>query len=87
MTRIAAPRRPGLIVRISEFVSKRILGKKLGARPKDVVGPLRVLAHNPRILMGYAALEEGALGRARTVPERLALLARERVSPLVGCPW
>lgn len=86
MARLEAPRRRSLFVRISEAVSRRMVGKKLGARASDPVAPMTVLEHNPKIMSGFGAFEY-FLDRSRALPERLALLARERVSPLVGCPW
>lgn len=86
MARLGAPRKRSLFVRLAEAVSKRIIGKKIAAPARDVVAPMKVLEHHPKILSGYGAFEH-FLGGSGELPERLALLARERVSPLVGCPW
>lgn len=86
MARLQAPRKRSLFVRLAEAVSRRIIGKKLGAPATDPVAPMAVLEHNPKIMSGFGAFEH-FLDRSGALPERLALLARERVSPLVGCPW
>lgn len=86
MARLGAPSERSFFVRVAEAVSKRIIGKKLGAPAREAVAPMKVLEHNPKILIGFGAFEH-VLDRSGALPERLALLARERVSPLVGCPW
>jgi alkylhydroperoxidase family enzyme len=51
-----------------------------------VMDPLRIYAHNPTVMTGYA-LHELAAGRSRRVPERLKHLAALRAGIVVGCEW
>ena len=51
-----------------------------------VIAPLRVFAHHPTVLGGYAALEL-ASQRARGVPARLKHLAELRAGMICGCEW
>ncbi len=51
-----------------------------------VMDPLRIYAHHPKLLMGYAA-HEMAAERSHRVPERLKLLAELRAAMLPGCEW
>jgi AhpD family alkylhydroperoxidase len=52
----------------------------------EVTDPLRVYAHHPKLMLGYAA-HEIAAERSRRVPERLKLLAELRAAMLPGCEW
>ena len=51
-----------------------------------VVDPLRIYAHHPRILLGYAALET-ATERSRQLDERVKHLAAVRAAMICGCEW
>jgi AhpD family alkylhydroperoxidase len=51
-----------------------------------VVEPLRVFAHHPKVLVGYAALEM-ASERSRRVSARLKHLAELRAAMVCGCEW
>jgi alkylhydroperoxidase family enzyme/uncharacterized protein YjeT (DUF2065 family) len=52
----------------------------------EVVDPLRVYAHNPRVMLGYAALE-AASERSTLVDGRLKHLAETRAAMVCGCEW
>lgn len=51
-----------------------------------VLDPLRIHAHHPTILAGYAGLEL-ATEKATLVPKRLKHLAELRAGMLAGCEW
>jgi AhpD family alkylhydroperoxidase len=51
-----------------------------------VMDPLRIYAHHPRLMAGYAAFEM-ATERSRLVPERLKHLASVRAAMVCGCEW
>lgn len=51
-----------------------------------VVDPLRVYAHNPKVMVGYAAFET-ASERSSLVDERLKHLAEVRAGMIGGCEW
>ncbi len=51
-----------------------------------VIDPLRIYAHHPRILLGYAALET-ATERSRQLDERVKHLAAVRAAMVCGCEW
>jgi AhpD family alkylhydroperoxidase len=78
MSRVAAPRRPGLFARIAYWVAKRDYGK--------LPEPLEVTAHHPGILRGYGALE-WETGRAHAVDARLKDLAGTKAAAMVGCEF
>ncbi|MDQ3571268.1 MAG: carboxymuconolactone decarboxylase family protein [Actinomycetota bacterium] len=67
-----------LLARISFFESRRRFGQ--------VMDPLRVYAHHPLVMTGYA-LHEMAAERATLVPARLKALAEMRAAMLPGCEW
>lgn len=66
------------LVRASYFESRRRYG--------DVMDPMRVFAHHPRIMLGYSAMEIAA-ERSHRMPERLKHLAEMRAAMLAGCEW
>jgi alkylhydroperoxidase family enzyme len=51
-----------------------------------VMEPMRVFAHHPKVMMGYAALEM-ASERSRLVSARLKHLAELRAGMICGCEW
>jgi AhpD family alkylhydroperoxidase len=48
--------------------------------------PIRVFAHNPTVMTGYA-MHELAAERSTRVPERLKHLASMRAAMVAGCEW
>ena len=66
------------LVRASYFESRRRYGK--------VMEPLRIYAHHPKLMVGYAALET-ASERSHRVDERLKHLAQLRAAMICGCEW
>lgn len=51
-----------------------------------VMEPMRVFAHHPKLMTGYAALEL-ASERSRRLPARLKHLAELRAAMICGCEW
>ncbi|HEU0023158.1 MAG TPA: carboxymuconolactone decarboxylase family protein [Thermoleophilaceae bacterium] len=70
--------RAGLVARAAFRYSRR----DLGAVPE----PLRVFAHHPGILAGYAGLEY-ATEKADRLPPRLKVLAATKAAALAGCEF
>jgi 4-carboxymuconolactone decarboxylase len=68
----------GPLVRYAYRESRRRYGQ--------VADPLRIYAHHPRVMMGYAMLEMGA-ERSHLVDERLKHLAEVRAAMICGCEW
>jgi 4-carboxymuconolactone decarboxylase len=66
------------LLRMSFRESRRRYGK--------VVDPLRVFAHHPRAMLGYAA-QEMAAERSHLVDARLKHLAEMRAAMICGCEW
>ena len=59
-----------------------ITKKKLG----HVVMPVQITAHHPKILWGYAQMEQSLLS-SKLVDAKLKGLVQLRVATLVGCPF
>jgi AhpD family alkylhydroperoxidase len=70
--------RAGLLARAAYRYSKREFG--------TVTEPLRLFAHHPRVLAGYAGLEY-ATEKADRVPKRLKILAATKAAALAGCEF
>jgi AhpD family alkylhydroperoxidase len=51
-----------------------------------VIEPLRIFAHHPKVMVGYAALEL-ASERSRLLSARLKHLAELRAGMICGCEW
>jgi AhpD family alkylhydroperoxidase len=67
-----------LLTRASFRASRRRYGA--------VMEPMRVFAHHPKVMVGYAALEL-ASERSRLVSARLKHLAELRAGMICGCEW
>jgi alkylhydroperoxidase family enzyme len=78
MARISLDPPRGLIYRAMEWYSRRVYG--------TVLDPGRALAHNPKVLAGYARTERSAATWDRLDGE-LKTLAVMASSAAVGCPW
>ena len=66
------------LVRSAYRTSRRRYGK--------VMEPLRIFAHHPKLLTGYA-VHELAAERSHRVPDRLKHLAELRAASISGCEW
>lgn len=71
------PERESLLVRFSQRVARRRLGK-----PSPGIG---VWGHNPRVLLAVGAFQSLLEGSGRA-PATLKALAQLRVAMRVGCP-
>lgn len=80
MARVEAvpEREAGLFGRFAYGLSQRRFG--------EVVEPLTVMAHNPRLLLGYGVFELAFEG-SNLVYERLKSLAVLKVAAMVGCEF
>lgn len=70
--------RPRWWQRLSLAIAARSVGK--------APDPWRVMAHVPRVFLATILFESVYL-KSRACPPRLKILAAQRVSTLVGCPW
>lgn len=68
----------GLLARIAFRQSRRRYGQ--------VIDPIRVMAHHPKVMAGVGALEL-ASQRSKLVPARLKHLAELRAGMIAGCEW
>jgi hypothetical protein len=86
MTRIepVSDERAGWFARLVFWLTRRKLRALDGTG--RVAGPVRVMAHHPRVLMAYGAFESG-LERCHELPARTKSIAMIRVATLVGCPF
>ncbi len=66
------------VVRVAYRESRRRYG--------EVVDPLRIFAHHPKVMVGYSALEL-ASERSNLVDARLKHLAEIRTAMISGCEW
>jgi hypothetical protein len=72
----------GLIGRLFVGIVYRLTQRRLGR----VIMPIQVTAHHPKILWGYAQMEQSQ-GGSKLVDHKLKGLAELRVATLVGCPF
>ncbi len=79
LARIERPRRPGPLTRLAWRLARR----KSGGRLPE---PVALMAHNPRLMHTYGALELGFEGSKRA-PKRLKHLAELKASAVCGCEW
>lgn len=84
MARISgAPRNQGgLLRRLFVGIVYSITRRRLG----QVIMPVQVTAHHPRVFWGYLQMEQSQMG-SKLVDEKLKGLAQLRVATLIGCPF
>ncbi len=78
----ASSNQGGLIRRLWVGIVYRLTQRRLGR----VIMPIQVTAHHPKILWGYAQMEQSQAG-SKLVDHNLKGLAELRVATLVGCPF
>jgi alkylhydroperoxidase family enzyme len=78
MARIDGPERPGGLVRLAYWITKRKFG--------HVLAPVKIWANHPRLLRGAGAMEQ-AQEAARSVDAGLKSLAQVLAAMRVGCPF
>jgi AhpD family alkylhydroperoxidase len=76
--RLPAVEGGGPLVRYAYRASRKQTGK--------VVGPVKVMAHHPRVLAGYGAMEQAVMSSHRC-PENLKALAELKAATLTGCDF
>jgi AhpD family alkylhydroperoxidase len=74
--RLPAVEGGGPIVRYAYRASRKQTGK--------VIGPVKVMAHHPRVLAGYGAMEQATMSSHRC-PENLKALAELKAATMTGC--
>jgi hypothetical protein len=72
------PNEAGPFTRFVYWMTKRKI--------RRVVLPVKITAHQPRLLMGMGQMEQ-ALMAVHSVPETLKELACIRAAMLIGCPF
>jgi hypothetical protein len=72
----------GLIRRIFVGIVYSLTQRRLG----HIIMPIQVTAHHPKILWGYAQMEQSQAG-SKVVDHKLKGLAELRVATLIGCPF
>jgi len=73
-----------LFVRAIYSLARRGVGKLTGRR--ELIEPVKNMAHHPRILLGIGQLDL-AVEAGKSVPSRFKQLAMLRVARLVECPF
>jgi hypothetical protein len=61
-------------------------GVKKSTGRGQLVEPVKITAHHPRLLKAYAQMELGQ-GAAASVPASLKALAEVKTATLIGCPF
>ncbi len=72
----------GLLRRMFVGIVYLLTQRRLG----HVIMPIQVTAHHPKILWGYAQMEQSQAS-SQLVDHKLKGLAELRVATLVGCPF
>jgi 4-carboxymuconolactone decarboxylase len=79
-------RQAGPLVRLAYFFTRRQLRALTGAERPGGIEPVELFAHNPKLLLGYGALEQATAG-LRRVNRRLLVLAELKVATLTACEY
>lgn len=88
MPRVAPPPARGTGMRMVFWFTQRALSRLAGrpAHPDRVVEPLRLYAHLPRVLRGYARLEQATAGTHR-LDRRYRALAELKAATIARCAY
>jgi hypothetical protein len=78
----ASSHQGGLIRRLFVGFVYALTQRRLGR----IIMPIQVTAHHPKILWGYAQMEQAQAG-SKLIDHKLKGLAELRVATLVGCPF
>jgi AhpD family alkylhydroperoxidase len=78
--------RAGPSVRLVYYFTRRGLSRLSGRAPAGIIDPLRMYAHVPGLLRGYAGLER-ATARLDRLDPRLRALAELKAAMLVACEY
>ncbi|MBO0883681.1 MAG: carboxymuconolactone decarboxylase family protein [Mycobacterium sp.] len=88
MARIAGvpARQAGVGVKLAYHFTRRALRKLAGRETDQMLEPLSVLAHSPKLLAGYGRLEQ-ALAKLHHVDRHLSDLAELKAATMMGCEY
>jgi AhpD family alkylhydroperoxidase len=90
MARVASPsgHAAGVRARMVFWFTRRALARLAGrpAHPDRMIEPLRVYAHLPGVLRGYAKLEQATAG-TRRLDRRYQALAELKAATVTGCAY
>ncbi len=78
------PQQAGWYTRLVYWFVRRGIGKITGR--SQLVEPVKITAHHPRLLKAYGQMEMGQ-GAATSVPTPLKALASLKAAALIGCPF
>jgi 4-carboxymuconolactone decarboxylase len=71
-----------MLLRLAARKTRQLTGRTT----PGMIGPLEAYAHRPRLLVGYAALED-ATAHLHAVPARLKVLAEMKAATLTTCEY
>lgn len=88
MARIAgvSGRQAGPYTRLIYYFTRRSLASLTGRSPEGMLAPLELYAHTPRLLRGYAKLEQATAG-LRRLDKRTRALAELRAATVTQCEY
>jgi AhpD family alkylhydroperoxidase len=79
-------RQGGLRVKLIYFLTRRNIARVTGRERERMLEPLQMFAHVPRLLRGYAKLEQATAGLG-SVDKRLRALAELKAATLIHCEY
>ena len=82
--KLVDPKKAGLFTRLVFSIVRRKVRKLTGRA--ELVEPMRVMAHHPRIMWGYGQMDLG-IEAGKSVPDRFKHLAMLRAAKLIECPF
>ncbi|MGH3321641.1 MAG: carboxymuconolactone decarboxylase family protein [Streptosporangiaceae bacterium] len=79
-------RNAGPFIKLAYFFTHRQLARLTGREPERMIAPLEMYAHVPRLLRGYAKLEQ-ATAQLHQLGQRLRALAELKTATLTRCAY
>src|SRR3954471_15193399 len=76
----------GIGVKLAYHFTKRAVAKLAGRETDQMLEPLEVLAHSPRLLAGYGKIEQ-TIAKLDRVDRHLSDLAELKAATMLGCEY
>jgi AhpD family alkylhydroperoxidase len=81
-----SPSDAGVGVKIAYAFTRRALSKMTGTTPEQMLEPLELFAHVPKLLSGYGRVEQ-AVGKVHRVDRRIRDLAELKAATMTNCEY
>jgi hypothetical protein len=76
----------GIGVKLAYYFTRRGIAKLAGRETDQMLEPLAIFAHSPKLLAGYGKLEQ-ATAKPSSIEQRLSDLAELKAATMTSCEY